>query len=61
MPKFRFTNTQECIYVDRALVVAPGDIVEWDQPPADGHWEPAEPPKTSKKATTSADAAETKE
>lgn len=62
MPQFRFTNSQELVYVDRALVVRPGDVVEWDQPPADGNWQPADPPKTSKNTTTTAaDAAGTKE
>lgn len=43
MPRYRFTGTQELIYVDRALVVAPGDEVDWpESAPADGQWEPVD-------------------
>jgi hypothetical protein len=47
MPQYRFTNTQALVYVDRSLVVEPGDLVDWpDGAPEDGHWEPA--PATGK-------------
>jgi len=43
VPQFRFTDTQERVYVDRALVVSPGDVVEWpDGAPDDGQWQPAD-------------------
>ncbi len=60
MGDYRFTNTQACVYADRALVVEPGDVVDWpDGPPADGHWEPVEtaPPKTKSSKTPPAPAA----
>lgn len=41
MPEFRFTDTQARVYVDRALVVEPGDVVDWpDGAPDDGQWQP---------------------
>lgn len=43
MPNYRFTNTQARVYVDRALVVEPNDVVDWpDGPPDDGQWEPVD-------------------
>lgn len=40
---YRYTSTEERVYVDRALVVSPGDVVDWpDGPPADGHWQPTD-------------------
>jgi hypothetical protein len=39
--EYRYTSTEERVYADRALVVSPGDVVDWDTPPADGHWIPA--------------------
>lgn len=36
---FRFDGPQTQIYVDRALTVNPGDVIEWPGgAPADGHW-----------------------
>jgi len=41
--EYQYTSTEERVYVDRALVVSPGDVVDWpDGPPADGHWQPTE-------------------
>ncbi len=43
MSRYRFTDTQARVYVDRALVVEPGDVVDWpDNAPADGQWQPAD-------------------
>ena len=42
MPKFRYTPEFSCTYTDRALEVNPGDVVEWDEAPADGRWEPVD-------------------
>lgn len=43
MSEYRYTSTEERVYPDRALVVGPGDIVDWPAgPPTDGHWEPTE-------------------
>lgn len=43
MPRYRFTDTQVRIYVDRALEVAPGDELEWpDGAPDDGQWQPVD-------------------
>ncbi|MFD2421672.1 hypothetical protein [Amycolatopsis pigmentata] len=40
MSRYRFTDTQPRIYVDRALEVQPGDVVDWpDGAPDDGQWE----------------------
>lgn len=63
MPQFRFTGTQEVVYVDRALVVSPGEVVDWGEPPADGHWEPVEPskPATKKSTKSTAEAAPSSE
>lgn len=63
MGDYRFTNTQACVYADRALTVEPGDVVAWDEPPADGHWEPADaaPPKPKSSKTASAPAASNSE
>lgn len=39
MPLFTFIDTQARVYVDRALVVQPGDEVDWpDGAPDDGQW-----------------------
>lgn len=41
---YRYTSTEERVYADRALVVGPGDVVDWPSgPPADGHWVPVNP------------------
>lgn len=40
---YRYTSTEERVYADRALVVSPGDVVDWAIPPADGHWAPVNP------------------
>lgn len=43
MSEFRYTSTETRTYVDRALVVSRGDVVDWpDGPPADGHWAPVD-------------------
>lgn len=39
MGLFRFTGSQPQVYMDRSLEVAPGDEVQWAEPPADGLWE----------------------
>lgn len=38
--EYRYSG-EERVYVDRALVVSDGDVVDWAEPPADGHWTPA--------------------
>lgn len=40
MPSFRYTAGFPRIYTDRSLQVNPGDVVEWDEVPGDGQWEP---------------------
>ena len=42
MPSYRYTPEYSCTYTERALEVNPGDVVEWDEPPADGRWEPVD-------------------
>lgn len=42
MPSYRYTPEFPCIYPNRALEVNPGDVVEWDEAPADGRWEPVD-------------------
>jgi hypothetical protein len=42
MTSYRYTPEFSCIYVDRALEVNPGDVVEWDEMPNDGRWEPVD-------------------
>jgi hypothetical protein len=38
--RYRFTDTQARVYVERALLVEPGDVVDWpDGAPDDGQWE----------------------
>ncbi|GAA1030798.1 MULTISPECIES: hypothetical protein [Amycolatopsis] len=58
---YRYTSTEERVYADRALVVSPGDVVDWDTPPADGHWVPAHgepaPPTAEERAELDAIAA----
>ena len=49
MSDYRYLNTQAQVYVDRALVVEPGDVVDWpDGAPNDGQWEPVTTKKTPK-------------
>lgn len=51
---------EERVYVDRAIVVNDGDLVDWETPPADGHWEPAPAVvRTETASTSSAPAANT--
>ena len=41
--EYRYTSTEERVYVDRALTVNSGDVVDWpDGAPEDGHWEPVD-------------------
>lgn len=38
---YRFRDTQARVYVERALLAEPGDVVDWpDGAPDDGQWEP---------------------
>lgn len=41
--EYVYKSTEERVYVDRGLTVAPGDAIDWpDGPPADGHWVPTD-------------------
>ena len=41
----RFTGSQDQIYVDRALLVRPGDVIQWPAgAPDDDHWTPVPAP-----------------
>ena len=43
MTRYRFTDSQPRVYVDRALLVEPGAVVDWpDGAPDDGQWEPVD-------------------
>ena len=43
MSTYQYISTEERVYVDRALVVSPGDVVDWTGgAPDDGHWQPTD-------------------
>lgn len=51
--EYRYTSTEERVYADRALVVGPGDVVDWPTvAPADGHWVPVDPGEAHDDADT---------
>lgn len=52
MPEFRYTAEFPRIYTARSLHVEPGDVVEWDEAPADGQWEPVDPPRDADASTS---------
>ena len=46
MTEYRYVGVAPRVYVDRSLLVAWGDVVEWpDGAPDDGQWEPIKPAK----------------
>ncbi len=45
--EYRYSG-EERVYVDRALVVSDGDVVDWPEPPDDGHWTPVAPGEENK-------------
>lgn len=55
MPSFRYIASFPRIYSDRSLLVEPGDVVEWDEAPADGQWVAAEPDEPGTDGDTTPD------